>query len=364
MLAGETIFLTGFPGFIASRLLQRLAMAGCRLLILVQPPFLEKAKQEIANIVRETGRALPDFRLLEGDITLPDLGLGGGNLEMVRAEANVIFHLAAIYDLAVERTPAFEVNAEGTANVNALVRSLSNLRHYHYVSTCYVAGRRQGRICETELAHNAGFRNFYEESKYQAETKVNALKTELPITIHRPSLVCGDSHTGETAKYDGVYYLIRYLLKWPSLVSRLNIGNDEVSLNLVPIDFVVEAMIALAREPQSIGKTVQIADPQPLSTFELFNTIARYINGSGSQVRVPVPLVKFSLMLPFSPAITGLPHHAVPYFFLNQSYDTAAASQLLKPHGVTCPRFSDYVDKIVDFAVSNRIGTFASYPGL
>src|SRR6185369_12331646 len=108
-------------------------------------------------------------------------------------------------------------------------------------------------------------------------TEVEALKPELPLTIHRPAVVCGDSRTGETAKYDGIYYLIRYLLKWPSVLSAFNIGNREVTLNLVPVDFVVQAMGNLAFERRSVGKTLQLADPEPLTTRELFNTIARCI---------------------------------------------------------------------------------------
>jgi thioester reductase-like protein len=70
-------------------------------------------------------------------------------------------------------------------------------------------------IREDELQHDAGFRNHYEESKYLAELSVERLKAELPVTIHRPAVVVGDSQTGETAKYDGIYYLIHYLRRWP-----------------------------------------------------------------------------------------------------------------------------------------------------
>jgi thioester reductase-like protein len=227
------------------------------------------------------------------------------------------------------------------------------LRHYHYVSTCYVAGKRTGRIFENELRHDAGFRNYYEETKYLAETEVEGLKSQLPITIHRPAVVCGDSHTGETAKYDGIYYLINYLLKWPSLLSNFNIGNDDVSLNLVPVDFVVEAMSALATDVKAIGTTLQLADPNPLTTRELFNLIARRLVGKEARITVPARLVESSLMLPPSPALSGLPHRGVPYFFLKQSYDTTQASQLLAPHGVTCPPFSSYVTTIVDYAMSH-----------
>jgi thioester reductase-like protein len=351
----ETIFLTGFPGFIASRLLRRLARDDSRFLLLVQPAFAERARTEIENIARDSGRSAADFVILSGDITAANLGLSAIDLETARAESTVVFHLAAVYDLAVARELGMRVNVEGTRNVNDFVRLLPRLRHYHYVSTCYVAGKRTDRILENELRHEAGFRNYYEETKYLAELSVAALKSELPITIHRPAVVCGDSRTGETAKYDGVYYLIHYLRKWPAVLSAFNIGNSEVALNLVPVDFVVEAMSVLAREPKAIGKTLQLADPRPLSTRELFNSISRCIGGRESRVTLPAALVHTSLMLPLAPKVTDLPHSAVPYFFLKQTYDTAQATELLRPHNVSCPPFESYVKTIVDYATRHPL---------
>jgi thioester reductase-like protein len=350
MAFSETVFLTGFPGFIGGRLLALLATEGARFLLLVQPELKPRAHEEIKRIANETGTAETSFDILEGDIATPNLGLTPLDLEKARAETTVVFHLAAIYDLAVARDLAMQVNVEGTRNVNRFVRTLPNLRRYHYVSTCYVAGKREGLILETELQHNAGFRNYYEETKYLAEIEVDSLKAELPVTIHRPAVVCGDSRTGETTKYDGVYYLINYLLKVPRLLSLFNIGNRAVSLNLVPLDFVVDGMIALAKDDRAIGKTVQLADPNPLSTHELFNSIAGSISGQWSKITIPAPLVQFTLSLPMSPAITGLPHHGVPYFFVKQTYNTRQARKLLEPHGIQCPRFSSYVHAIVDFA--------------
>jgi thioester reductase-like protein len=346
----ETVFITGFPGFIAGRLVERLAMEGAHLLLLVQPSLVERARQDIARIVNERGVSANNFRIFPGDITAENLGMSLSELQTVRAETTTIFHLAALYDLAVARDLGIRINVGGTRHVNNFARSLRHLRRYHYVSTCYVAGRRKGVILETELKHEAGFRNYYEESKHLAELEVEALKSEVPVTIHRPAVVCGDSQTGETAKYDGIYYLIHYLLRMPRFVSLLNIGNRKVSLNLVPVDFVIEAMTALAQDERSVGKTLQLADPDPLTTHELFNEIARKINQRGSRITLPAPLVQFSLSLPPSPAITGLPHHAVPYFFLKQTYDTRQSKELLDAHGVHCPPFPSYVSTIVDFA--------------
>jgi thioester reductase-like protein len=346
----ETFFITGFPGFIANRLLERLARKDCRFTLLVQPSLAARAVEERARIAQLSEKNVADFQIVEGDISEPGLALSAKDLELVQQQTTRVFHLAAVYDLAVPRELGMRVNAGGTRNVVGLARSLPHLRQFHHVSTCYVAGKREGVILETELRHDAGYRNYYEESKYLAELEVEKVKDDLPVTIHRPSVVCGDSRTGETGKYDGVYYLIHYLLRWPSMLSLINIGNHQVSLNLVPVDFVVDAMAALAFDERAIGKTVQLADPSPLTTNQLFNSIAKSIDGRRSRITAPATWVRFVLMLPPSPKITGLPHHAVPYFFVKQLYDSSQAQQLLAPHGIRCPPFETYVDRIVDFA--------------
>ena len=307
-------------------------------------------RDEISRIAQLTGRDVAEFTFVEGDISAPQLALSAADLELVQQQTTRIFHLAAVYDLAVPEDLAMRVNVGGTRNVVELARSLPHLKQFHHVSTCYVAGKREGVILESELRHDAGYRNYYEESKYLAELEVDSVKADLPVTIYRPSVVCGDSQTGETGKYDGVYFLIHYLLKWPSMLSMMNIGNHKVSLNLVPVDFVVDAMTALAFDERAIGKTLQLADPAPLTTNQLFNTIARSIDGRQSKITAPAKLVRFFLMLPPSPRITGLPHHAVPYFFVRQLYDTSEAQELLAGHGIQCPPFERYVDRIVDFA--------------
>jgi nucleoside-diphosphate-sugar epimerase len=349
MLSDETVLITGFPGFIAGRLVERLAPAGARFILLVQPPFAARAREAVAQIAAETGVSTDKFSLVEGDVTQPNLGLAEAEAERARAETRTVFHLAAAYDLAVDRDLAQRVNVEGTQNVNQFARSIANLDRYHYVSTCYVAGRRRGLIREAELEHAAGFRNYYEESKYLAELSVEKLKSELPVTIHRPAVVIGDSRTGETAKYDGAYYLIHYLRRWPRGLTLVNIGNSKVCLNVVPIDYVIEAMVAMAADERAIGATVQIADPAPPTTEQLFDAIARVVGGRESWFTVPRNIVYPVLMAPGAPKITGLPHSAVPYFFLEQTYETVRADDLLAPHGIVCPRFPDYVGALVKF---------------
>ncbi len=345
----ETIFLTGFPGFIAAKLVERLAKFDTRFLLLVQKNFIGKAKQQIVEIAEETNAPPENFKIIEGDITLDNLGMSDVDLKDTIENTTDVYHLAAIYDLGVKQEIAFQVNVEGTRRVNELVTLMPNLRRYNYISTCYVAGRRTGEIYEAELEHDAGFRNFYEETKYLAELEVEKLKENYPVTIYRPSVVVGDSETGETAKYDGIYSLINYLRKAPNLLRFVNVGNSVVKLNLVPVDFVVEGIAVLAKDENAVGKTIALADPNPMTTEQLFDEIAKALTNKQSVIKPPAQLVEKSLMLPFSPIVSGLPFPSVPYFFVPQTYDTSVADELLSAHLIACPPFSSYVGNLLKF---------------
>jgi thioester reductase-like protein len=345
----ESIFLTGFPGFIASRLVEKLAKPDIQFFLLVQPRFLEKAMSEIQAIANRTGTPVDNFALIEGDITKTNFGADLEDLDTLRKEVTDIYHLAAAYDLAVEKDLAFRVNLEGTRHVNDFAETVENLRRFNYISTCYVAGMRTGKIFENELEHKEGFRNYYEETKYLAELEVEKLKEILPVTVFRPSVVVGDSQTGETTKYDGIYYLIHYLRKSPGLLRLFNVGNKKVRLNLVPVDFVVDGIAALSHDEKATGKTIALADPNPLTTAELFDTIAASMTGKSSVVTPPPVIVEWSLMRSFSPPITGLPHYAVPYFFIEQVYDTNSSKELLAEHDVRCPNFKEYAANLLKF---------------
>ncbi len=341
--------MTGFPGFIAGRLVEQLSTPDTQFFLLVQEAFVEKASLDVQRIAKLMGVSARNFVIITGDITQENLGISEVDLEIVLKETTDVYHLAAVYDLSVKKEIAYKVNVEGTKNVNEIVKKIENLHRYNYVSTCYVAGKRDDLIYESELTHDKGFRNYYEETKYFAEVEVEKLKATHPVTIYRPSVVCGDSKTGETAKYDGIYYVIKFLLKFPEVFRLVNVGNENVRLNLVPVDFVIDAMIKLAKDKRAIGKTIALADPTPKTTKEVCDSIAESITNKKSIITPPSKMVESFLNSPISPPLTGLPHSGVPYFFIPQTYDTQIADQLLSEHGVSCPSFKDYVGNLVKF---------------
>ena len=153
----------------------------------------------------------------------PGLGLNGRGL----GDVTDVWHLAAVYDLAVERELAVRVNVEGTRTEICWTRShdVAGLSRFHYFSTCYVSGRYAGPFGEDDLEVGAPFNNYYEETKHEAEAEVRRrMAAGLPATIYRPSIVVGDSRTGETQKFDGPYFVMQWLLRQP-MVAVLSEGR-------------------------------------------------------------------------------------------------------------------------------------------
>ena len=120
-----------------------------------------------------------------------------------------VYHLAAIYDLAVPIELAQRVNVDGTGNVLELCAAAEKLERLAYVSTAYVAGLRTGVVYEHELVMGQEFKNHYESTKFQAEVWVREAMDRVPD--HDPA--AGDrgrrlAAPGETQKFDGPYYLL------------------------------------------------------------------------------------------------------------------------------------------------------------
>ena len=349
-MSETTVFLTGFPGFLGSALTERLVARGRSVTCLVQPKYRQKAEQRAREIEREsTGDESEGIELLAGDITESDLGLGE-EMGPLQTDTDAVYHLAAVYDLAVSREVGMVVNVDGTKNVLDFADGCGDLRRFQYVSTCYVSGRYDGTFTEDHLVEGQQFNNYYETTKYLAEVAVQErMANGLPATIYRPGIVVGSSETGETQKYDGPYYLLRWLLRQPSVAIAPTLGNPATyEVNVVPRNFVVDAIDELSRLDESVGEVYQLCDPNPLTVDEMLRVFGR---ATGKRVvRVPVPKSALKQVLSSLPEL-GIEPATLDYFDQPTSYaceNTLAALETID-EPVRCPAFGSYVGNLVSF---------------
>jgi thioester reductase-like protein len=352
-----TLLMTGFPGFLGSALLPRLLARrkGARAVCLVQDRHLDLARQRLDEIENEHANARGRITLVTGDITAPGLGIPEEAASLLDGLTEV-WHLAAVYDLAVPEELARRVNVDGTARVLELCASRAGLRRLQYVSTCYVSGRYDGEFGEDSLDEGQPFRNHYEATKFEAELLVRKAQAGgLPATIYRPGIVVGDSRTGETQKYDGPYFLATFLRRQLPIALVPAVGPaDRVKVCLVPRDFVVEAMDELSVQDATVGGTYALTDPNPPTVRELVETFARHLGKR--VVWVPLPLALTSAVVDRVPGmerLLGLPAEALDYFASPTTYSTANTVAALGGTGVTCPPFADYAGTLLDFMTAH-----------
>jgi thioester reductase-like protein len=346
-VADRLTLLTGFPGFIGRRLVRSLleADADARVVCLVESRMEPDARAAAAEIDPERVEILP------GDITDRRLGLGDADYERLAAEAVIVHHLAAIYDLSVPLESAQRVNVEGTGNVLDLCTRCERLERLVYASTAYVAGTRGGVVYEHELSVGQDFKNHYESTKFQAELWVQQMMDRVPTTIIRPAIVVGDSRSGETQKFDGPYYMLRVVQAAERSGGPIpQFGRSRAPFNVVPVDFVIDAMTAAAGDPEAAGRTLHLVDPDPISAAEVLALLAREYAGREPKLRVPPQLVTAALKVPAVRGFyAGAPPEGIRYLNHPVRFDTRQASEMLARHGLRCPRFEEYVGPIVSF---------------
>ncbi|RLB46096.1 MAG: oxidoreductase, partial [Deltaproteobacteria bacterium] len=205
----------------------------------------------------------------------------------------------------------------------------------------------RGYVLEEELTAST-FRNSIEETRFRAERIVRKAAKHVPTTILRPSIIVGDSVTGEIDRLEGPYLLVLLMLNAPAELRIPMPGRGEIPLNLVPVDFVVDAGCAIAGDPRSIGRTFHIADPDPLSARKVFELIA---GASGRPTPRGFLPTNIATALLRAPGVDRFAH--VPRAFLEQLatevvYDDRNARELLAGSGLACPRFESYVGTLVD----------------
>ncbi|WP_033543663.1 SDR family oxidoreductase [Planococcus sp. CAU13] len=344
----EAVF-TGYPGFIASQLIRKSIDEdrdrGITAIILAAER--PRAEEEAERIRQETG--CREIRLMEGDITKQGLGLRAEDLAYLQDKEIILWHLAAIYDLAVPRDLAWKVNVEGTKNVNDFAAGLSGLQRYMYFSTAYVAGKREGVLREDELIRPEQFKNHYEETKFEAEVLVDVMKKEFPVTIIRPGIVRGHSRTGETIKFDGPYFFLNMIDRIRKLPIIPYIGKSSSYINVVPIDYILESSIYLSTLKAAEGVTVHLTDPAPHPVEEVYRSMVFHLAGRKPKGRLPKQLATVSLKSKPVRKLLGVEAETLDYMDWPASFDTSNAARLLQGSGIKCADFLETMPEMVAF---------------
>jgi thioester reductase-like protein len=340
-------FVTGYPGFIAKRLVAFLAKQNPkgRLTLLVQPKFVAEATRLIARL---EGAAID---VVSGDVADMHLGLAGPEYEALVGSVTHVFHLAANSSLDAPRELARKVNVLGTRHVIELAQECARLVRLVHFSTCYVAGTRVGVIAEDELEAGQSFRSAYEETKYEAERLVKRASQKLPVTIIRPATVVGDSKTGEVDRFEGPYSLGILLVLSPLVLPLPLPGNGVAPLNVVPVDFVVEATWALAQSKKAVGATVHLVDPNPMSARRAYELIADRANRKLPRFTLSARATDLFLRIPGVEKMARPQRAAISYVNHLALYNCRRALDLLADSGVRCPPLESYLDKLITFAL-------------
>ncbi|MFZ5801882.1 MAG: SDR family oxidoreductase [Candidatus Omnitrophota bacterium] len=265
----KTFFLTGVTGALGREILKALIQkTSHRLILLVRRKrsLSEQARVEKILSGFDAQHLLAErIRVLEGDVTLPGLGLEADEVEMLVREVDEFHHIAALTALNGSKEDCFKINVDGTREVLKVVQELhrrGKLKRFFYFSTAYVAGSLQ-TFCapEDSLPEKPAHANFYEESKYVAESHVReAMRQGLPVTIFRPSIIVGNSKTGEVSEFNVIYPFMKLFAH--GILSKLP-TDPKNSFNIVPIDFVVDAALAIGALPESLGKTYHLVTKEP-----------------------------------------------------------------------------------------------------
>jgi nucleoside-diphosphate-sugar epimerase len=269
--------------------------------------------------------------------------------------------------LAGERRVAFDTNVGGSKAILDLAEALPKLERLLYVSAAAVAGDHRGRFSESMLLAGQRYRSRYAETKMLAERKVQAASASLPITIVRPSHIVGCSDTGEVERVDGFYHLLLFLLKFSTLPAPLRFlpvapGGHKSRIDVVPVDFVVDAVLHLLTLPEAEGSTVHLTDPFALTVREFLDLAAERLGFRGPVLDIPGrPLGRIFRSGPMSGVraildqAMNLPPELLAGLARPAVFDTSEAERLLRPAGLSPPPLAEYFDHLVDYTRNKLI---------
>jgi thioester reductase-like protein/short-subunit dehydrogenase len=354
-----TYLVTGGTGFLGTHLLRRLvARPDAQISVLVRQDSLPRLQATAAAL--EGGERI---RPVVGDLSVDGLGLKAADRKRLQGVDHLV-HLAALYDMTADDERNRQTNVEGTRRVVELATALGAAR-FHHVSSVAVAGEHRGRFTEKMFAEGQHLPSPYHATKYEAERIVRE-QARLPWRVYRPAVVVGDSRTGEMGKVDGPYYLFPTLAgigDLPVVGSLPLVGPDLGSTNVVPVDYVADAMDALMHADGLDGRAFHLVHPRPQRLLDVYNAFAAA--AGAPRVRLAVdqrlfaPAAAGLALAGRLPGVTGardlllarmgIPPEVVPHMTFAPTFSAVATRKELSRLGVAAPpELSTYAQRLWD----------------
>ena len=354
-------FVTGATGFIGKRLVKKLLeRRGSIVYFLLRP----ESESKVAELLEFWGvgknRALPVY----GDLTAKKLGVSADDVKHLKGHVDAVYHLAAVYDLKADEESQVQVNIEGTRNVVEFAKAI-DAGHLHHVSSIAAAGLYEGVFREDMFDEAENLDHPYFMTKHESE-KIVRKECKVPWTVYRPAMVVGDSTTGEMDKIDGPYYFFKLIQRLRQLLPPWmpTVGLEGGRVNIVPVDFVVNALNVISHQKDITKKCYHLVDPVGYRVGDVLDIFSRAAHAPRMNLFVNAALlgfipksVKKSLMA-LAPVRRvrnavmkdlGLPEDMLTFVNYPTRFDCRETLAALKGSGVSCPNLKDYAWRLWDY---------------
>jgi NAD(P)-dependent dehydrogenase (short-subunit alcohol dehydrogenase family) len=354
-------FVTGATGFIGKRLVKSLLeRKGTVVHYLIRAESADRARELLEYWDVDKSRAIA----VPGDLTQPGLGIAKSQKQRLQAHIKHFFHLAAVYDLKADPETQEQVNVEGTRNTVAFAGEIG-AECFHHVSSIAAAGLYEGVFREDMFEEAEDLDHPYFKTKHDSERIVRE-ECAIPWRIYRPGIVVGDSRSGEMDKIDGPYYFFKLIQRMRQILPPWmpTIGIEGGRVNIVPVDFVVDALVHIAHLRGKDGKCFHLVDPTPYRVGDILNVFARAAHAPAMAMRVNAALLGFiprgvkKGMLALTPVRRirnavmkdlGLPDDILTFVNYPTRFDCREADAALKGSGIEVPRLEDYAWRLWDY---------------